>query len=235
MSSMAAIVRVLKPHPKSTNEILRRFFTIKHEKHKPWEDINSDSWLDQQIWHQQSWHFLKETIMRRTYFPAEIQHTNSKHLFQYVWAPVMFGIGFDLKTCMVYVVCSGHLMFNAAKADHVIIRVWKLRGCNHSSQSSTGLSQNTFCGSGWILAVKYYMHINAHITYLLIHRLSQTYCIDISNIVQYAYEILHHNIDPYKWDMIIKLSIQPAAFYKLDFFCMIPTFHRDILLSSAES
>ena len=111
--------------------------------------------------------------------PTSPQKFNTKtpnicfSMFEHLFRSVMFGIGFDLKTCMVYVVCSGHLMFNAAKADHVIIRVWKLRGCNHSSQSSTGLSQNTFCGSGWILAVKYYMHIHAHITYLCTHRLSQ--------------------------------------------------------------
>lgn len=86
----------------------------------------SASWLDQQIWHQQSWHFLKETIIRRTYFPAEIQHKTPNScfsIFEHLFRSVMFGIGFNLKTSMVYVVCSGHLMFNAAKADHVIIRV----------------------------------------------------------------------------------------------------------------
>lgn len=138
----------------------------------------SDSWLDQQIWHQQSWHFRKETTMRCTYFPAEIPHKNSKHFvsvfsntFFEVSCSVLASTCFNLKTSIV---CGTSML---GPSD---VQCGKSRSCHHSSLKAARLQS---------FESKFHWTVPKHLLWLWLDLGSKILCIINAHIYIYIMRI----------------------------------------------
>ena len=71
---------------------------MKHDKLKPWENIMSDSWFDQYIWHRANRvciSFVTEGDNNEAYLPAEIPNSFCFGNFEHRFRSVRLSIGFN--------------------------------------------------------------------------------------------------------------------------------------------